>query len=260
MAGSGSANSDGGAQGSSPVNRLSASLRRSADDPQQSAALAGLRVITIEAIERRLAETGPNALLRELATSEALLTRPTDSTNVALISYRQESSSSSAAATADAEPDLTLDGEALLSAVAAAKRGGVDAVWLDAWCYRFTGEYDHEDFCETLGAVLTTIKAVVWLRRSKAAASGTYGYRLWCTFEAACVEELGLPVLVAGHGLSRRQKALATFGSFAASTGCLGGDGVTDQLCVANFLFYVGVVLMCTFVGSWYAAGIFTNC
>ena len=90
-------------------------------------------------------------------------------------------------------------------------------------------------------------------------ATGSYGYRLWCTFEAACVEELGLPVLVAGHGLSRRQKALATFGSFASSTGCLGGDGVTDQLCVANFLFYVNVVLGCIQTGAWYAAGINTE-
>ena len=218
-----------------------------------------MRVIMIEAIERRLAETSPNALLRELATSEALLTSPSNSTRVALVSYRQESSSVSAASTADADPDLTLDGEAFLSAIAAAKRGGLDAVWLDAWCYRFTGEYDHENFCATLCEVISRVQAVVWLRRSKAAACGTYGYRLWCTFEAACVEQLKLPVLAAGHELSRRQKALATFGSFAASTGCLGGDGVTDQLCFVNFLMYAILILACIRQGAWFGAGIYTT-
>ena len=86
----------------------------------------GYDIIDLPGGKRRLAETGPNALLRELATTDALLTRPADSARVAIISYRQESSSknSSVAVTADAEPDLTLDGEALLSAIAAAKRGG----------------------------------------------------------------------------------------------------------------------------------------
>ena len=99
------------ARGRRVVDRLRAWRRRSSDNSQQSPASAGLRVVTIEAIERRLAETGPNALLRELATSNALLTRPADAARVAIISYRQESSSNSAAATTDAVPDLTLDGD-----------------------------------------------------------------------------------------------------------------------------------------------------
>ena len=69
------------------------------------------------------------------------------------------------------------------------------------------------------------------------------GFRLWCTFEAACVDRLKLPVLIAGHELSRRQKALVRFGSFATSTGCMGGDGVTDRLCQFNLNVYVAMVL-----------------
>eukprot|EP00966_Prymnesium_polylepis_P147934 3417677-Prymnesium_polylepis.1 len=183
-----------------------------------------VKVVTVAAIEARLASISVDALLHELANSdELLITSPTDSMRTALISYRQEASCG--------ESGLTLDGEALLSAIAAAKRGEIDAFWLDAWCYRSVGQYNHDDFCETLARVLSRVQAVVWLQRSKAVASGTYGYRLWCTFEAACVDRLQLPVLVAGHELSRRQKALVRFGSFATSTGCMGGDGVTDRLC-----------------------------
>ena len=210
-----------------------------------------MRVVMIEAIERRLADTPPDALLRELADGEALLTTPTGSTRTALISYRQERQYG--------DPELTLDGEALLSAIASAKQGGLDAFWLDAWCYRFTEPYDHHDFCSTLSKVLESVQAVVWLRRSKAAASGTYGYRLWCTFEAACVEQLGLPVLPAGHELSRRQKALATFGLFAASTGCFGGDGVTDELCFVNFLMYIHVLCAAIYNAAWSASGVDTT-
>ena len=195
-----------------------------------------MRVVPIASLEARLAMIGPDALLRELTTSDVMLAHRTPSTRTAFVSYRQERGCG--------DPALTLDGEAMASALNAAKRGEFDALWLDAWCYRFSGTYDHQDFCTTLSEVLSNVQAVVWLRRSKAGASGTYGYRLWCTFEAVCVEQLNLPVLIAGHELSRRQRALATFGSFATSTGCLGGDGVTDQLCLVNFVYYAAQALM----------------
>ena len=126
---------------------------------------ARVKVVKVAAIEARLASISVDALLHELAKSDELLTSPTDSTRIALVSYRQEA--------ACGESGLTLDDQALLSAIATAKRGGVDALWLDAWCYRPIGEYNHEDFCETLSKVLSSVKAVVWLQRSKAVASGT---------------------------------------------------------------------------------------
>eukprot|EP00966_Prymnesium_polylepis_P234371 5421448-Prymnesium_polylepis.1 len=191
-----------------------------------------MRVVRIVDLEAGLVSTPPDRLLSELVSSETLLSWATAGTRTALVSYRQER--------ACGDPSLTLDGAALLGAIAAAKRGGIEALWLDVWCYRFV-KYDHDDFCKTLSNVLSQVKAVVWLQRSKAAATGTYGYRLWCTFEAACVKQLQLPVLIAGHKLSSRQKALAKYGSFAASVGFLDRDGVTDRLCRFNLAYYIAI-------------------
>mmetsp|Transcript_38088 Transcript_38088/g.99917 ORF Transcript_38088/g.99917 Transcript_38088/m.99917 type:complete len:599 (+) Transcript_38088:61-1857(+) len=224
-----------------------------------------VHVVLVSALESRLASSTPEMLLRELAGSNALLSRPTKGTRCALISYRQErglmsgaqhpASAAGKSRVSHAElSSLTLDGQALLGAVTAARNAGLDAVWLDAWCYRFDGEYDHHHFCQTLHSVLAGIEAVVWLPRSKVNATGTYGYRLWCTFEAACVERRKLPVHPAGHELSRRQKNLLRFGSYAPAL--FAADGVTDALCRFNLSFYVclSVLLVLCIVNFCYAS------
>ena len=42
---------------------------------------------------------------------------------------------------------FTLDDGALAGVLSAARELGMDAIWLDAWCYRFEGNYNHDDFC-----------------------------------------------------------------------------------------------------------------
>jgi hypothetical protein len=186
-------------------------------------------VVFVSTLEAQLAMKPPEDVLLCLAGSNALLRSPSVDTKVALVSYRHERGCGS--------PDTTLDGEALLKIVAAAKRGKIDALWLDVWCYRFSGDYVHTHFTKTLSSVIAGVAGVVWLPRSKAEASGTYGFRLWCTFEAACVERLKLPVYIAGHGLSLRQRNLVRFGSFTPALWA--ADGVTDSLCRYNLSFYL---------------------
>ena len=76
-----------------------------------------MNVVTVCALEARLASVSADALLRELVEGDELLATPTESTRTALIIYRQE------AGPHTRDPQLTLDGTALLSAIAAAKRG-----------------------------------------------------------------------------------------------------------------------------------------
>ena len=48
---------------------------------------------------------------------------------------------------------------------------------MDVFCYRFTGKYNHLDFCKTLHTVLSSVIGVIWLPRSKLRFSqGQYPY------------------------------------------------------------------------------------
>lgn len=137
----------------------------------------------------------------ELVAAERVLVVAAD---FAIISYRQER---------DAHDSFTMDAAAFQSAVREAQRTGVAALWLDAWCYRHDGPYDHSSFCEELGAVMNRVSAVVWLPRSRTNAPASYQFRLWCSFEASMVAGRNLPVFQAGQGLSRSQWAMQHFGS-----------------------------------------------
>ena len=113
-----------------------------------------LRVVRTDAIRARLAsnEVSEVALLHELASSDAMLETVSPSrVRCALVSYRQER------ATSD---QLTLDKLALLGILEQADRLSVEALWLDCWCYRSMGDYNHSDFCMTLHSVLTGVHPV----------------------------------------------------------------------------------------------------
>ena len=121
-----------------------------------------LRVVLVDALEERLANESELAVLTALATGDALLTTvSTSETCCALISYKQERR----VGATDGYGELTLDGSALRGIVAAARSLKVDGLWLDAWCYRSSGAYDHSDFCRTLREVSEGVEAVVWLPR-----------------------------------------------------------------------------------------------
>ena len=66
---------------------------------------------------------------------------------------------------------LTLDADAFMAAVSKAREAGVDAIWLDGWCYRQHGPYNHAAFCAELAAVMRYVTAVIWLPRSRANAT-----------------------------------------------------------------------------------------
>ncbi|KAG8460466.1 hypothetical protein KFE25_013116 [Diacronema lutheri] len=158
---------------------------------------------------------GAARVLDSLATSTELLVEPRDALGLpfALVSYRQE------ARPGDAH---RLDARALAGIVLAAERLRVHAVWLDAWCFRQPGPYDHRLFVATLSDVVTHMAAVVWLPRSRTDVTlGTYQHRLWTTLEAIAVVSRSVPVAIAGVGLSRFQRRLAALGSL---TPLLPGD------------------------------------
>ena len=139
--------------------------------PARENAVMSFRVVKISTLEERLRTTSELEVLNLLTTTEELSEMVSglsaSKVRCALISYRQERGGGG-------EYDhLTLDGAALRGAISAAKGElGAEALWLDAWCYRFNGEYNHDDFCRTLEAVLSGIFAVVWLPRTKHASTG----------------------------------------------------------------------------------------
>jgi len=111
---------------------------------------------------------------------------------------------------------FTLDTPALLAVVAAARRHDIDFIWLDVWAYRQQlpwATYNHDHFCQTLAQVMKTVDLVFWLPRSRAAAPGTYQYRIWTTFEATVVTMRELEVVAIGYRLSSTQWQLAFAGS-----------------------------------------------
>ncbi|KAL1504982.1 hypothetical protein AB1Y20_008748 [Prymnesium parvum] len=214
------------------------SIRRLPVERTDSRAL--LIVVRVDRLEARLAEAPPNQVLHELAdaTDRSPLLEEVDANQFrcALVSYRQERSAGAAPTPADPTPESTIDAEALVGVVEAAKQLGAEGLWLDAWCYRSRGAYDHADFCRTLRHVVATVHGVVWLPRSKRASAGHYAYRMWCTFEAVVVQQRGLPVQVAGLGVSATQRHVRRFGKY--SFWLWGGDGVLDQLARMNAAFY----------------------
>ena len=120
------------------------------------------------ASERRLETSTETALLKLLAeTDEALEEMDASQECIALVSYRQERrwpDGSGVYADPDADP-LTMDAHALHGIIEAARRLNAHAIWLDAWCYRFIGTYDHAEFCGTLSNVLAGVRAVVRMLR-----------------------------------------------------------------------------------------------
>ena len=225
-----------------------------------------LHVVRISTVQRLLSQSSAVQVLEELSTSSDHLTSILAADErVALVSYRQEKRCPTPSrwagrflseAGADESDDFTLDGFTLVDIVAKAHEVGVTALWLDAWCYRFDGEYEHLDFCKTLHTVLTGVSGVIWLPRSKQRFSrAQYAFRLWCTFEAACVQHRNLPVVIAGLGRSRLQHRLTRWGSY--TPGLWSGD--IASLCRINLFFYLGEGVLVFFIAVAIAAGVVTQ-
>ena len=217
---------------------------------------SSLKVVLVDDLHEQLhaCHVTPLDLLQRLSDSKEFIKEvDTSLVSCALVSYRQEphvckkhgvccANVSSAQQASDERFDgLTMDGDALLGVIEAARRLDVKGVWCDKWCYRAEGAYDHRAFTDTLHDVMAGIVAVIWLPRSKASSSGEYQYRLWTTFEASCVEVRGLPVVVAGIGMSAFQQRVRMLGSF---TPALIADGTIDSLCRLNVFFYLSMLVM----------------
>ena len=165
-----------------------------------------INVVMLATLEEVIKTKGPAAAMTMLFEESSLLSRVrVGELSFAIISYRQVRCGSD---------DFTLDVAAFTSAVRMAREAGVEALWLDAWCYRQEGEYDHASFCAELGAVMRHVGAVIWLPRSRTDALPSYQFRLWCSFEASVVAQRGLPVFVAGQGQARSQVALRYCGQY----------------------------------------------
>jgi len=151
------------------------SREESLNDPHS--AEAELTVIPVRAIKLALEHSTEEEVLAVLAAKDSpMATRVTASVaRVALVSYRQEPGPEGTQFA-----NFTIDDVALRGVLEQADALGCDSLWCDAWCYRFTGSYDHADFCSTLHNSVRGIRAVVWLPRSKnCSGSGEYAYRLW---------------------------------------------------------------------------------
>ena len=208
---------------------------------------SALWVVDVRALSMALASRPAADVLNDLFTRNSLLVPATTASKFALISYRQQRSK---------DDDFTLDTDALLSVVSKATAAGVEFLWLDAWCYRTQGEYDHELFCSMLADVVGSAYLVIWLPRSRNTATSSYQFRLWCTFEACAVAQRGLPVIIAGVGPSKSQLLLCRLGvflpwlPFAAPP----PEGLED-LATYN-LAYMLVCLVCPlFILVWISAG-----
>lgn len=118
-----------------------------------------VRALRVAKLEELLRKESPSDVLQML-TERDDLTESVDikSVHVALVSYRQESTASDG---------TTIDAEVLLSIAETAKGLGVEALWLDAWCYRCGHVYVHAHFIRELHKVMSGVSAVVWLPRSK---------------------------------------------------------------------------------------------
>ena len=136
--------------------------RRSSLDDMTSHA-GQLKVVTLDRLEKELASRSAASVMTALYTTDELLTSVNAAdASFAIISYRQVRCKSD---------EFTLGTDAFLSAVSKAREAGVDAIWLDGWCYRQEGPYNHAAFCAELAAVMRNVAAVVWLPRSRANAT-----------------------------------------------------------------------------------------
>ena len=213
------------------------------------AMLNGIRVVTLQSQTQSIPGI---SLLKKLAESDDLIECfDAARERVALVSYRQERRVLTSAGTpCNACDEFTLDVEALNGIVEAAVRLNATAVWCDVWCYRVYGVYNHADFIETLNGVVQNVSAVIWLPRSKRTSRGEYAYRLWCSFEAACVHKRALTVAVAGVGLSRLQRRVRIFGSFVPA---VWADGTINELALLNLCAYFCCLSLLFQGGTYYA-------
>lgn len=167
-----------------------------------------INVVDLERLQTALDSEPAEAVLRRLYDTNELL-RPVridetrKSCSFAIISYRQVRSK---------HDSFTMDVDAFCGAVKKAHEADVDALWLDCWCYRREGAYEHAAFCAELATVMRHVAAVLWLPRSRTNAPPSYQFRLWCSFEASVVAQRRLPVYIVGQGLSRSQIALRRLG------------------------------------------------
>ena len=237
--------------GPPPVIRVAARCHRQAVHPSVGLMTSrSLRVVMVASLREALHKTSEQAVLTALAHGDSMLvTVNSRDVRCALVSYRQERCTRHSTSGAigrrsgdDSFADFTLDGAALRSLLEQAHMHKIDALWTDIWCYRSGGAaYDHKDFCRTLHSVTEGIIAVLWLPRSKVGSRGEYAYRLWCTFEASCVRQRELPVVICGIGLSSFQRSVRRFGSFTPS---FHSDGTLYHLCRLNLFFYLCEVTM----------------
>ena len=151
----------------------------------ERASQSSLQVIYVAHMRAALQVRDAVDVLTSLYSSDALLDELVCG-SFALVSYRQVVSAHDA---------FTMDVDALESIVSVAEKAGVEALWLDAWCYRSAADvYVHESFCAKLSRVIMRARCVIWLPRSRRDAAPSYQFRLWCTFEASLVAQRGLPV------------------------------------------------------------------
>ena len=187
-----------------PRNKSSLDIGRSAQAPRSDSNSIAMdeNVVFVKDIQEMLNEPCSEAdVLHRLAKEDDKLRPLSTALKIALVSYRQEPGISGQEgvgccfAPGDCTPAtinslrmskkrlecdrFSLDGPALRGVLKAAEELKADALWLDQWCYRRRGEYNHRDFCNTLHYVISTIACVVWLPQSKENSRGEYGYRLW---------------------------------------------------------------------------------
>ena len=199
-----------------------------------------LSAIRLSTLRTRIDSEGEANTLAILTSTTNRLLEKVPAASVVLISYRQERVGTAGQDGLRKFDSYTLDGQALRGIVEAATKLRAEAVWLDAWCYREGPDgYEHDDFCETLHGVISGVFAVVWLPRSKVGSRGEYPYRLWCTFEAASVQQRRLPVAIAGEGMSCFQRCVCVLGSFMPAAWA---DGVLDGLVRLNLGMLISVV------------------
>jgi len=233
-----------GTTGTSSSSRRSSTFSMAIDE-QPSERPADVKmtivVVMVDKLDAALRERGAEAVLTSLFKGEAPELKATvaaASAAFALISYRQER----------IKPDdgTTMDCEALLSIVAKAQAAGVASLWLDCWCYRSTGEYDHADFCRTLGLVTKFANSVVWLPHARRGAPSSYQFRCNAarpdalapaTAECACgLRQCGAPSRPPWLPSARSECTSRAWAFLERSAGWLGSDLCSPQCRASNLL------------------------
>ena len=203
-----------------------------------------INVVDLECLESALAsQPAERVLSRLFDTSELIRPMRIESgepaCSYAIISYRQVRSK---------HDSFTLDASAFRAAVKRARDAKVDALWLDGWCYRREGDYDHAAFCAELATVMRHVAAVIWLPRSRTNAPPSYQFRLWCSFEANVVAKRKLPVFIAGQGLAPSQIVLRRFGIFLPALVGLQPPKELRALAYINFGYEAACLLVPMFI------------